>query len=62
MPQEPVSSPARLISPRKRQIHQQQIDDDLQTFEQVRSFVGKHFRINNIEIVTPPEWEYDLLS
>lgn len=34
------------------------ISEDLQTFEQVRDFAGKRFRINNIDIVSKPEWEY----
>jgi hypothetical protein len=36
------------------------IPEQLQSFEAVRSFVGKHFRINNIDVVSPPEWVYDL--
>lgn len=36
------------------------ITKDLQTFEQVRSFVGIRFRINNIAVVTRPEWDYTL--
>lgn len=38
------------------------IVENPQTFEQVREFVGKSFRINNIELVTPPEWEYNLFD
>jgi len=34
------------------------IEDNLQSFEELRSFVGKHFRIKNIDLVLPPEWEY----
>lgn len=36
------------------------VSEDIQTFEQLRSFVGTHFRINNINIVPPPNWEYTL--
>lgn len=36
------------------------IDQGIQTFESLRAEVGNLFRINNIEIVTPPKWEYDL--
>jgi hypothetical protein len=36
------------------------ISEQLQSFEALRAYVGKHFRINNIDVVTPPEWEYKL--
>jgi hypothetical protein len=36
------------------------VSEDLQTFEMLREYVGKHFRINNIGIVPPPPWEYTL--
>jgi len=36
------------------------ISESPQTFEALRAFVGLHFRINNIGIVFPPGWEYDL--
>jgi hypothetical protein len=38
----------------------QLIDEDLQSFESMRSYAGKCFRINNIEVVARPEWEYTL--
>jgi hypothetical protein len=36
------------------------ISEKLETFEALRDHVGKHFRINNIGVVPPPEWEYKL--
>lgn len=36
------------------------IPQALQTFEELRHFAGTCFRIKNIEIVPPPNWEYDL--
>lgn len=36
------------------------VTEDLQTFEELRTFVGRHFRINNIDVVPPPNWEYTL--
>jgi hypothetical protein len=36
------------------------IDQRIQTFELLRDSVGNLFRINNIDVVTPPKWEYDL--
>ena len=38
------------------------ISEQLQSFESLRAYVGKEFRINNINIVKPPEWVYDLFS
>jgi hypothetical protein len=38
------------------------IDEDLQSFEALRSFVGRRFRINNIGIVPRPDWVYDLFQ
>lgn len=38
------------------------IDQQIQTFESLRATVGILFRINNIDIVQPPKWEYDLFS
>jgi hypothetical protein len=38
------------------------IEQELQTFDDLRQFVGSHFRINNIGLVPPPEWAYDLFS
>ena len=37
-----------------------EIDVDLQTFEAMRATVGKLFKINNIEVVERPPWEYKL--
>jgi len=37
------------------------IPEDLQSFEQLRSYVGKVFGISNIEVVSKPKWEYTLL-
>lgn len=36
------------------------IVEPLQTFEELRQFCGRCFRINNIEIVPPPDWVYEL--
>jgi hypothetical protein len=36
------------------------IPQSLQTFDDLRSFVGIYFRIKNIDIVPPPNWLYDL--
>lgn len=38
-----------------------EIEQDLQSFEEVRDYVGKAFRVNGIELVTLPEWQYSLL-
>ncbi len=38
------------------------IAEELQSFEDVRAFVGRHFRINNIGIVPRPDWRYDLFD
>lgn len=38
------------------------IEPEPQSFEDLSLFVGKHFRINNIEIVDAPNWEYDLFG
>jgi len=46
---------------RRRQLARE-IEEDLQRFEQLRAYTGKHFRINNIEIVDVPPWEYNLFS
>jgi hypothetical protein len=34
--------------------------DPLESFEKARDFAGKVFKINNIDIVTRPEWAYTL--
>lgn len=36
------------------------IEEELQTFENLRTFVGTHLRIKNIDIVPRPDWVYDL--
>lgn len=36
------------------------VEEKLQSFEELRTYVGKHFRINNIEVVALPDWEYKL--
>lgn len=38
------------------------IKEDLQSFKELRAYVGRVFRINNIDIVPPPNWEYNLFS
>ena len=38
------------------------VEEELETFEDVRAFVGNAFRISNIGVVTAPPWMYDLLS
>ncbi len=37
------------------------IEEELQSFESLRSYAGKCLRINNIDIVSIPPWEYSLL-
>lgn len=39
-----------------------EIGEPIQTFVELRDYVGKWFRINNIGIVTQPEWAYDLFA
>jgi hypothetical protein len=36
------------------------IPEELKSFEELRACVGKHFRINNIDVVKVPDWEYRL--
>jgi hypothetical protein len=36
------------------------VERELQTFEDVRDFVGSHFKINNMNIVPRPDWVYGL--
>lgn len=38
------------------------IPEPLQTFKELRRFCGTCFKINNIDIVPPPDWEYDLFD
>jgi hypothetical protein len=33
----------------------------LESFEQMREFVGNAFRISNISVVSPPDWQYTLV-
>ena len=36
------------------------IREELQSFESLRDYVGRVFKIKNIEVVPRPQWEYDL--
>lgn len=36
------------------------IPEPLQSFEELRTYVGKHFKINNIDVVSVPDWVYKL--
>jgi hypothetical protein len=38
------------------------IEQPLETFEHLRGFVGRCFRINNIALVPMPDWAYDLFA
>jgi hypothetical protein len=38
------------------------IDQEIQSFESLRAAVGILFRINNIDVVGTPKWEYDLFA
>lgn len=38
------------------------VDRELQSFEELRAYVGTRFRINNIGIVPRPDWVYDLFQ
>lgn len=37
-----------------------EIEEVLGSFEELRDFAGKQFKISNIELVAAPPWEYDL--
>jgi hypothetical protein len=37
-----------------------EIDQKLQSFEDVRAYAGNRFKINNIDLVELPNWEYTL--
>lgn len=37
-----------------------EIEEALENFAEVRTFVGNRLRINNIGVVLEPNWEYDL--
>lgn len=55
-------------SERKQQMHRgglkvaRDIDEELQGFMDVRAFVQNRLRIKNIEVVSEPEWVYDLFG
>lgn len=36
------------------------IQEEIPSFESLRDYSGKSFRINNIGVVPPPPWEYNL--
>lgn len=36
------------------------VEENLQSYEQLRQYVGNQFRINDIGVVGPPSWEYKL--
>lgn len=36
------------------------LEDELETFESLKVFVGKNFRIDNMNVVEYPPWEYTL--
>ena len=38
------------------------ITENLANFEEVRSFMGNRIRINNIDVVSEPPWEYDFFT
>jgi hypothetical protein len=38
----------------------EEIDEQLQSFEDARSYAGKVFKINNIDVVPRPGWVYDM--
>lgn len=40
----------------------QEVDPEPQDFDSVREFVGKRLRINNIDLVHEPDWQYDLFG
>ena len=39
-----------------------EIVENLKTYEDVREFTGNRNRINNIEVVSEPPWEYDFFA
>ena len=39
-----------------------EIEEDIQDFATVRSYVGNRLRIKNIDVVSEPEWVYDFFS
>lgn len=38
------------------------VERELQTYEDVREYVGTHFKIRNMDIVPRPDWVYDLFD
>lgn len=38
------------------------IEEEIQSFEELRVYVGRRFRINNIGVVPHPDWRYDLFD
>lgn len=36
------------------------LPEEIQSFESLREYTGKLFRISNIDIVDRPDWEYRL--
>ena len=38
------------------------IEEQVESFEHVRSYLGNRLRINNIAVVEDPDWVYDLFS
>lgn len=39
-----------------------EIEEDIQDFAAVRSYLGNRLRIKNIDVVSEPEWVYDFFS
>lgn len=39
-----------------------EIKEDIHDFAQARAFIGNRLRINNIDVVSEPDWVYDLFS
>jgi hypothetical protein len=39
-----------------------ELDEEPQSFESLREVVGNLFRINNIDVVSRPPWEYNLFT
>ncbi|MDP7184823.1 MAG: hypothetical protein QGI08_03790 [Paracoccaceae bacterium] len=40
----------------------QEVDPEPTDFEAVKEFVGNRLKINNMDIVSEPEWRYDLFG
>lgn len=54
-----VEAEARMRSGNLRQAAP--VDEELQSFESVRSYVGNRLKINNIDVVSMPPWAYEFL-